>query len=56
MNGELGSCLKFTERNEEHFYYSRLNIIAAGDGCWSYIGRLYWEQYIRHSFYNFSSF
>ena len=47
MNDELDQCLEFVERPEENFYYSRLNIISAGDGCWSYIGRLYWEQYIR---------
>ena len=47
MNDELDQCLEFVERPEENFYFSRLNIISAGDGCWSYIGRLYWEQYIR---------
>ena len=56
MNDELDQCLEFVERPEENFYFSRLNIISAGDGCWSYIGRLYWEQYIRKDLGIFNSF
>lgn len=44
MNGELGQCLKFTERNDNHLFSGRLNIIASGSGCWSYIGRVHWDQ------------
>ena len=52
MNSELSQCIEFVERPEEQFYFSRLNIISAGDGCWSYIGRLYWEQFIREMISN----
>ena len=47
MNFELSQCLVFKETNVEIFDNARLNIIAAGQGCWSYIGNLYSEQYIR---------
>jgi len=48
MNGELGQCLKFVERNDNHLFSGRLNIIASGSGCWSYIGRVHWDQDIRN--------
>ena len=44
MNEELGQCLKFKERNEEYLMAGRLNIVASGSGCWSYIGRVYYDQ------------
>lgn len=46
MNSELDQCLQFTERNEKYFYHDRLNIISTDDGCWSYIGRIYRDQFI----------
>ena len=40
MNSELGQCLKFNERNDEYLMAGRLNIVASGGGCWSYIGKI----------------
>jgi len=44
MNGELSQCIRFTERNDPNLNTGRLNIVSSGRGCWSYIGRVQWEQ------------
>ena len=48
MNSELNQCIKFVEREDDSFNIGRLNIVSSGRGCWSYIGRVEWEQEIRN--------
>ena len=48
MNSELNQCIKFVEREDGSFNSGRLNIVSSGRGCWSYIGRVDWEQEIRN--------
>ena len=48
MNAELNQCIKFVERDDYSFNSGRLNIVSSGRGCWSFIGRVDWEQEIRN--------
>ena len=48
MNAELNQCIKFVERDDYSLNRGRLNIVSSGRGCWSFIGRVDWEQEIRN--------
>jgi len=48
FNSEAGKCIVFKEENSEDFEGSRLKIVGAQSGCWSFIGKTHKEQLIRN--------